>query len=454
MPYLALLLFLLTATIILTFSNPIYGFYILLFLTLLLEQYKMGRLALFTDRLGEFFFGNLNNFLPFYFPMNALEILLALILVASIIRKVTKPYLKENYKNVLLFPTLLFLLTIAWFEAYGLIRGGNWKVSLWEIRALIYLCILIFLIPHLISNKKEISIIIWIFIVAIGFKALQGLYRYIFLLRGDLSSVRAITAHEDALFFASMFILLLGFYLFNVSNLQRKALIALTPIMFLTFVLTNRRVCYVALILGLGFLTAIVPREKKKILAKFLISLVLVIFIYVPLFWNSSSKLAMPVQAVKSIFKPTARDIHSNLYRRYEEINLMASINENLLLGTGFGQKYRMVVSLSEIGYSLRDYIPHNEILWIWVKTGTVGFAIFWIFIGSIIIKCCNLVKKLNEGYFKAVALTTAILVIMQLVVSYADLQLTFYRNMVYMGTLIGMTLKVESLERARECNG
>jgi hypothetical protein len=90
------------------------------------------------------------------------------------------------------------------------------------------------------------------------------------------------------------------------------------------------------------------------------------------------------------------------------------------------------------------DYIPHNQILWVFVKMGALGFFAFWFYFNSVAGKANQLFHRINDPYLKAVMLMITLSVINQMVVSFFDLQLTYYRNMLYLGCLVGMIPAIE----------
>ena len=64
------------------------------------------------------------------------------------------------------------------------------------------------------------------------------------------------------------------------------------------------------------------------------------------------------------------------MYRTVENLDINATINAKPLTGLGFGQKFYRPFPLPDISFFLfYEYIPHNSILWIWIKTGVGGFV-------------------------------------------------------------------------------
>ncbi len=446
--YLALIFSLATLTLVVCWHKPVVGFAGLLALTLLFEQFKFADFTPLTLRVP--FLENISSFTSLSFlAMNPFEVLLLTIALALIARVSIER--RKWHSNALLMPIMIFGACLTFFAGYGLATGGEFKVILWELRALFYLLAIILILPQLISSERDVKGLLWISIVVIGIKAIQGIWRYTVVLGGDLNSVQAITAHEDALFFISLVILLIAMLVFDGPRAQKVLIGLLMPAILTAFVLTDRRVAYVALAVGLVVLGALVARlpHKRKLVVSIGLPFMIIGLLYLGAFWNNSGPLGRSAQAIKSIVQPSSTsDIQSNQYRRVEEMNLMDTIKSSPFIGIGFGKPYKMTGQLSNIDFSLAAYIPHNEILWLWVKMGTFGFAVFWFFAGSILVRGCLVYRRVRNPYFKAVALTAVVLLVMQIVVSYADLQLTFYRNMVYLGTFVAILLRLEDLDQ------
>jgi O-antigen ligase len=97
--------------------------------------------------------------------------------------------------------------------------------------------------------------------------------------------------------------------------------------------------------------------------------------------------------------------------------------------------------------FPLSRYIPHNEIVWVLVKTGIVGFFVFWYFFNSFVVYGAGVLKRLRDPYLAAVCVVAVVAVVNQLVVSYVDMQLNWARNMAYLGLLFGLVPAVERID-------
>ncbi len=344
----------------------------------------------------------------------------------------------------------MFAAALALWVFWGLVSGGAANVVYWEFRGFVPFILLAVAVPQIIRDEGDVRLLLWTAVVAVILKAAQGLYTYNYLLQRSTSSVRSITGHEDAVFIAWMIVLMATALAYREFKGQSRVILAALPFMAATFVLTDRRAVYIALILGMLLLSALLftDRTKRRLLARAGLPIAFLCLALIAGGWNASGPIAAPAQAIKSVFMPTdLLDAQSNLYRKIEEHQLVASIGSSPIFGLGFGRRFVPPgVLMVKLSYPLSEYIPHNEIFWVWAKMGTVGFALFWAVFGSFIVYGIMLFRKSSQPKVKVLAAFVTIAIIMQLVVSYADLQLTFVRNMTFLGVLVGVLARLDSL--------
>ena len=198
------------------------------------------------------------------------------------------------------------------------------------------------------------------------------------------------------------------------------------------------------MVIGLIIMFFFLEKRIKKAFLKAVLPTIPFIVIYFAAFWNSHSSLAMPVQQVRSIFGEDAsgEEDSSNEYREIEKFNLEETIR-TYPAGVGFGNKYLIIMPLDEVDFPLWDYIPHNCILWFWVKTGFLGMTLFFASFGLLVIQLAMIYRKLSRPLYKILTVTLIVFLINQVIVAYYDLQLTFYRNMVYLGAFLATMIPV-----------
>lgn len=456
----AALAFVIVLTIVfVTFYKVEWGFYMFFGMVLLFDQYLnvMPFGMPITYRIG--YFENLkqNPLLPHFSAgvMNPLELQIAMILLAWFIAISSR-----RNRSLMGVPSwgfaLLLLVTMIAAEVHGLHGGGNLLKSLWEIRALFYFMILFFLVPQIIQTKQQIGVLIWIFIVMITIKALQGDIR-LARLGFKFGDYTVLTNHEDPMFMADIFILLIGLALFGSQAKQRKAVLWLLPVLMMGFYAGQRRACYAGFFIALGmFVVLLAPKERLKFFRRAL-PVFLFLVAYTAVFWNYHGRLAEPIRLVKSGFskseKGAGQRFDSNLYREFERYDLAATVKDHTLFGTGFGKRFQRPIPLISLGFALQDWIPHDQIYWVMVNMGIIGFFIFFLFMNSMEFEAGHVASIVKDPFLKAVAFMIATMIVNQIVVSYFDMQLTFYRDMVVLGTFCGLLPVIKSLNKKGSAN-
>ena len=428
-----------------------FGLYVLLAATMVLDQFRVFG---FVDAV--------TTMVPFYLNLNSstgigalvfnpIELLLAVIVGAWFLRAfVSREWHLYRIPNGGI--AAVFLIMMIFFTGFGLARGGDWKAALWEIRALYYLCIVYFMAAQIIRTRQQVRICVWIIIAGVAIKGFQGCWRYFVTRHGDLGTLRAILGHEDSLFIVTVVVFLAACYFLGYRGREFKFMVATLPTNMLTFVFNQRRITYGVLGLSLGVVVAMLPRERLIQALRIVIPCALLFAVYTAAFWNKSGGLAMPAQKIKSMFvkQEGTVDNESNEWRKLELLNLRATVRA-YPLGIGFGNQYLIVVPYADIGaeFPLWRYIPHCALFWVWIKTGFVGFAIFWLFFGTAIVQAMIDYRAMRDPYFKALALMIILFIVGQVIVAYYDLQITFYRNMIYLGLAMALGASIRRIEAA-----
>jgi hypothetical protein len=418
--------------------RPLYGFVALLGLVLVTEEFEIGTLAtgirpLLLEMLP--IFRNLKDYTPLS-PVvaNAVELWLLLVVAAWLVKRalawrlhVASPPCAGAW--------CLAVATIGLAFVLGIVAGGDVKVALWEVRALGYMLGLAWLVPQLVQGPRDVRLVLWVMTSALGLKALEGLYRYFGVLRMELDLGGTFVAHEDPVMFVPVIVLASLVARERMDDRLRRALLVTAPVLLLTLALTQRRSAYVSMAISVLFLVLMVSTSVRRKLVRLAAPCLLAGGVYVLLAAGSSAPWARPVDRALSLLD-TANT--SNLYRVVERRNLEYTIQSHPL-GIGFGHPYEMLYALPRLDFPLYEYIPHNEVLWIWVKTGTLGFIAVMFFFARVVAEATWLARHAGDPLLRALACVVGLAVVNQLVASSYDLQLTYARSMIYLGTLVGL---------------
>ncbi|MFZ4395564.1 MAG: hypothetical protein ACOYOU_08040 [Kiritimatiellia bacterium] len=428
------------------------GIYLLLAAVMVLDQFIVwGIKPPYLAAQGMKFFLNLNTTTGIAgLTINPVEILLAMLLGAWFLRAAsTREW--HFYRVPNMGVAALFFVMLSFYTGYGIMSsGGNWKAALWEVRSLFYLGSMYFLVTQFIRTPQQVRVCLWIIMAGLAIRGLEGCWRYFVTLERDISHVRAILGHEDSTFFVTGFVLLAAMTFLGYRGREWKFLVWTAAPNLLTFVLNQRRITFGVLGLCLGLAVILQPRERFRASLRFVLPALVLLAVYTTAFWNRTGVMALPAQKIKSIFvtQEGTADEQSKGWRQLELINLRATVKA-YPEGLGFGQKYLILVPYADIldYFPLWNYIPHCAIYWMWVKTGFVGFVIFWLFFGVAIAQATMDYRAIRDPYYKAVALMAMLFIVGQIIVSFYDLQLTYYRNMIYLGLAMALGTVVRRLD-------
>jgi hypothetical protein len=353
--------------------------------------------------------------------------------------------------GVLLLPFLLFFVCVTWGIVHGLSSGGNLQILVEEVRSFWYLFLGYLLAYNFIGKKQHLRYFFWFVILCAGIKALEGAYIYLFVVHGDLSANHQIMAHEESYFWVSVLLLIMLFSLHSNYRPQLYTALALVPFLLLSLIANNRRADFVALLLGLvvaWILIFTVKTHARKSLIIILLIAALFGGAYVAAFYNGTGGFSEPARAVVSVFRPDPTDAASNLYRDIENYDLKYTVQLNPL-GLGFGKPFLQPVLLPDLSAldPVYNYIPHNTIYWVWMRLGPVGFLALWYLFGAIIVRGCIYLRQLKDSYLQLIAIYIITMIIMEIIVAFADYQLSFYRNVIYVGMLAGILMRLPGIE-------
>ncbi len=434
-----------------TWWRPVLGVALVLLPTLLFEQFEIGVYRPLT-LLVPFFSSASATMANGGFKASPLEVMLAIVAGVVTLKAILgKAPVRPNPLSV---PVAVLSASLVAWLAYGLLAGGALSVAVWELRAPVYFCLVVLIVPQVLASERDVRLLLWVAIAAIGAKSLQGVWNYFAILQISATDTQGVAAHEDAVFMAWMVVFLVALLLYRTSPKQRAVLLAFTPFMAFTFVKADRRAAYAALGVGLVVLAALVmtDRTRREPIVKWVVPVLLAVALTVAVGWDLSGPIGFPARVVRSIVAPqTAEDIGSSHYRVVEELNLMQSIRARPLMGLGFGRPFQQPGQngIAILKWEFADVIAHNSVFWIWAVMGTLGFALFWAVFGGLIAFGGVVFRTSTPAYHKAVAGLVTAAVAMQLIVSTVDLQLTYARNMVFLGVLVGMLATLPALENA-----
>jgi hypothetical protein len=422
---------------------PIRGLQVLLAGAITIEIFPLDFPDSFTDRIP--FFENLNNSLGVNgISATPAELLMGLVLVLAFAR--AAPAIRARlHKGRLFAPYLLFLGAVLLGEVHGLLNGGDFNKSLWELRPQVYGFVGFVIASLLIRSRQDLERLALVVGVAILVKAVIGDVRYFIVLNHNLGTHETVLGHEDS-YFLALFPMATMAALIWTGRTRTLNLVAIASVIAMAALLANERRAGIAA-LGGGVVVIVLLAirfnvvHRRRILVLALIATVIVVAFLIA-FWNVQYGLiGQLVRPVRSQFDPTYRDYLSNIYRQAENVNLQLSFQTDKLIGMGFGMPFLTVLTQADISniYPLWNYIPHNTLLWVGVRMGLVGSITFWALFGTALLEVCRALSVQRDRFVLALMALVGGAIVAEVLVAYADLQLESYRNMIFIGVIFGV---------------
>lgn len=434
-------------TPILVWRFPKLALYVPFAAACLFEMFPLGYRDSLTDQVPVFW--NVNTIFQHYahinlkgFPLNSLELFLIVAAIPSLVRAIytrrVNIHLGELFLPIMAYMVFVFL---GWLN--GMATGGDFKDSLQEVRSQVYFAIAYLTAANLLTNRRDERALLWTMVLCVLFKGMLLTFRRFVTLAGQPLPDQGVGSHEEAFLFNAYIALLIALSLARANPRLRAVLWVGLPIILLANLACNRRAgtAAFAVLLPLLFLAAYrgLP-DRRRLITIVALVLSVGLSIYYPMFKNSTSLIAQPARAIKSQFQPDERDASSNAYRDAENTDIMATIHASPW-GYGYGKRFFHVAPIADISqvYEFWDLLPHNQILWVWLRVGTPGFLAFWLMITAILFRACRLLRRDDmDPEQKALCLFSLSTLVLLLMFGLLDLQLSNYRDMLFAGFAVG----------------
>ncbi len=403
------------------FFRPAVGVYVLVFLTMVGDAVTMDWWP-FTKNMSSresIFFVNDQLFL------SPLELLAGVTLIAWLIRQIADPTWRF-IRGRMFWPIAIFTGFVVFGFLRGAASGGDKRVAVFEGRALFYVLIVYVLVTNLLSTRRQYVRLVMTALVGVAIQSIFSLTYYLGLPGSERASLESLGEHSATIPMNALLILLIGSLLFKCSRWIRWCSFLLAIPITWAYILSQRRAAMVALFVGVFILVCILYQRRRRAFWFVAPATLLVGLGFVLATWNAQGAIGLPAQAVKTVLFPddlSDADTSSDLYRKLEAANIYYTIQQNRIFGIGFGQKFSQPIPMPDISFfEFWEYIPHNNVLWIWLKLGFLGFAATLFMFGRAVqlgARSIALVRTNDHVAFVAVGLTY---VVMFLVFAYVDI--------------------------------
>jgi O-antigen ligase len=435
----------------------VYGIFVA---AITVETDSLGSGLSLTDRLPAF--QNLQTLLPLpgliLNPIEALSLLsIGVLLVKTRVHPETRVLLGPLWLPFVLLMGVVFLGVFR-----GMQGGGDVRIALWGVRAMVLMFIAYVLTVSLVRRPEQLRMLFLLFVAGVSIKGLIGLWRFVVDFGGHISVEtstglpgNSLMAHEESFFFLVALFLAVIAVAYGLPRRDRQLSLMAFGMTVVPLLANQRRVAIAAFVIAAVLLVivmyALEPRRRRAIL-----SLLMLCAVIVPIYgfatWDSEALIAMPTQAIKSQFAPDRRDASSDKYRDIENVNLRATAKESPLLGVGFGVPMTQEQILPNIrrSYTWYLYLPHNNILWLAMTMGLVGLCSFGWLTASVLMQTVAAIKaSASDPRVRALFVLSLLTTAMFLTFALYDQGLLSQRICLFMGVQFGLLALVPRLTGA-----
>jgi hypothetical protein len=275
----------------------------------------------------------------------------------------------------------LNVFAMGWLFVWGMLRGGSLQSALWQAHVFAFVPIVAFLFSAGLRSELDFRAAGKAIVYAALYRALVGMYFYFKVAPALGYEVTTMTTHADTVLFTTAFLILASVAIEERSQAAVRRLVGFGALLLLAIQLNNRRLAYVDIGAALATLYVLLPKDAfKRRVRRWLLIAAPFAALYLAAGWTSQSAFFKPARSVASMFGGKQQDASSQT-RDIENYNLVVTLKQQPILGSGWGHEYLEVssaYSISEI-FPLYRFIPHNSVLGIWAFTGVVGSTGLWL---------------------------------------------------------------------------
>jgi hypothetical protein len=330
----------------------------------------------------------------------------------------------------------------------GLLRGGDFRMSLWQVNGVIYLPVIFLLFSEAIRGPQDFPAVLRVLCAAAVARALIAFFViHTFSQPPDDNGNTLLpyaTSHSDSILFADAFLSVAILLVERVVRLRQWRKLWVLPVFAIGMVSNNRRLVWIHIaisMLVLYFVTDDNPVKRK--VRRLAIAMVPIVLSYAALGWNSEyGGFYKPIRLLRSVADAKADPTGSSFWRELENLNLIATLRENQVFGTGYGHGFVELAKLPAVTYDLERFVPHNSLLGLWAYSGYIGYAgttMLWV-VG--VYYAMRAYRNSMDPSIRAAALTSVICVLVYLMHSWGDLGLGCWTGVFTAGAALAVAGK------------
>ncbi len=384
------------------------------------EGFANGRLHTPLTTLGGLLLGNLNlttgiralNF-------TGVDTLLPLLFSILVYRRASHSRIDgrgyvETARPMRVF-ALVSLATNFGLWGWGLLGGGDFSQSMWQIHQILALPVVFFLCDAAFRGPLDHGALAKAIVAAALFRGAIAVFCRLFIKPLDplIPHYGYATTHADSMLFAAAFAIVLAVFLERPIRKNFLRLVLIEPALTVAMMANSRRLAWVEVIAVCALFYLLSPWTRlKRVVTRAATAALPLLLVYVAAGWGSTAGIFSPVQTIRSMVDPETNT--STEWREIENMNLIFTIADHPLLGEGFGHQYREAIPLPDISsqFQMYRYHPHNAVLGLWAFGGLIGFSGMWVMLAVCVFLAARSYRCSSDPAERAAALAVIAAVI------------------------------------------
>ncbi len=326
---------------------------------------------------------------------------------------------------------------------WGLARGGaDFDSSLWQMQRIVYLPLVFLLFALALRGARDRAALAKVFILAACIKAALAVYvRDTVVPPAGHKALEYATTHPDSMLFAGAVCLMVALLFERFDRKRITLALIVLPLLIAGMIANTRRIVWVELAVGLFALYMLTPwrTRVRRAITRAVVVASPIALIYIAVGWGASSETFAPVEIARSVVDSDAN--RSTEWRDWENYDLVYTLRQNPVIGSGYGHGYIELWKLPSIKdvYALYRYAPHNSILGLWAYGGMLGFAALWTVYSVAIFFAARIYRRARGPTDRIAALASTGFIVVYLAHCYGDMGLGTWTSVFTIGPVLAV---------------
>ncbi len=263
-------------------------------------------------------------------------------------------------------------------EAWGVVRGGDLRQSIWQLRLLLAAPLMALLACAAIRDARDAAAAAATVTAVSCLKIAIGGYYYFAHARPRGVMPATATSHADTVLFVVTMAGWAAAAYFRPTPARVAAAVGVGAWTFFGLIINNRRTAYVTLAAEAVLFFALLPRRAQRAVLRVALYASPFFALYLAAGRNRTTGFFAPAGKIMSVV--LQRDASSQS-RDIENYNLIQTLKRGPLVGSGWGHEYVELVRAYDISsiFPQYRYVAHNSVLWMWSIGGLAGFTLLWL---------------------------------------------------------------------------